>query len=598
MKSAANDRQRLRLLCPLLLSFWSGVSVAQEVSTQPVEDDSARALRQEANQRQRHTESRAVQSRERKAEQAATIERSLRTKAAAEQEESRFRSAEKQRQLEDSQLIKETRESAQSRIPAEQEKERQADRTPSGGAEANEIDQRETKPPTEAKEAAEKIDEPRPERDSRREPKPQPESESEPEPETQPEREATAEDKADETRHDTVKPARIRQPIRPGGSLLSHSAPPPVPVPPARQMAPTNPNSEPTVNPDTQPYEPGELLLISANMTDAQTAARQLQAYQLRIKSRERLDNLGLVISVFRLPPDANLPSLTARLRTELPDLNLDANQRYQLLNGRREYAQRLIGWPESSGTCIGNFRIGMLDTAVADQHPALVNTALVRRNFVRGTAASSIHGTAVASLLVGEPGSLVTGILPGSQLFAAEVFRQRDTSADTVTDTTTETLLGALDWLVSQKVQAINLSLGGERNRVFELALTQLLKRKIHLVAAAGNQGPDAPPVFPAAQLGVIAVTAVDAAEQLYPMANQGNYIDVAAPGVDIWAADGESHGRYHSGTSFAAPFVTAALLIADDQGIDLLENAKDLGPEGRDDRFGRGLVQVTGCR
>lgn len=413
-----------------------------------------------------------------------------------------------------------------------------------------------------------------------------------------PKREPEPEPEQEKESESAEPPAITRPPIQRSGSLLGHSSPPPVPVPPPRPTAPATSDADPA----TQTYEPGELLLVSANMADAQSAARQLQRYQLQVKSRQQLDNLGLVISVFRLPPGTDVPALVAQLQTELPDLNLDTNQRYQLLNARREYGQMMIGWPEPLGTCAGEFRIGMLDTPVADTHPALRDTDLVRRNFVRGESASAVHGTAVASLLIGKPGSLTPGMLPGSKLFAAEVFRQRGDPANAITDTTTDTLLAALDWLASENVQAINLSLGGERNRVFELALAQLLERNIRLVAAAGNQGPEAPPVFPAAQPGVIAVTAVDVAEQVYPDANRGEYIDLAAPGVDVWAADGATAGRYHSGTSFASPFVTAALLLADAKGIDLLETVKDLGSEGRDDQFGWGLVQVgqagVGCQ
>lgn len=404
----------------------------------------------------------------------------------------------------------------------------------------------------------------------------------EPEPSVTEAAEATSRDRENP---ETADPAPSRPPIQRGGSLLGRAPPPPPPAPPPEPS--TNPT---TPAPDSLPYEPGELLLVSADMAEAQSAARQLQGYQLRVKSRQRLDNLGLIASVFRLPPGTDTPALVAQVQQDLPNLNLDTNQRYQLLNARRRYAQQMIAWPENIGACEGQFRIGMLDTAVNDQHPSLTDSQLTRRNFVRGTSAGALHGTAVASLLVGSAGSETPGLLPGSTLWAAEVFRQRGE----YTDTSTEILLSALDWLVSQRVQAINLSLGGERNRVFELALERLLENRVLLIAAAGNQGPEAPPSFPAAQPGVIAVTAVDAAERLYPDANRGDYIDLAAPGVDLWAADGDVTGRYHTGTSFAAPLVTAASLVAQEQGADLMAAVKDLGPRGQDDRFGWGLVQV----
>ncbi|PCK05859.1 MAG: hypothetical protein COA42_17795, partial [Alteromonadaceae bacterium] len=107
-----------------------------------------------------------------------------------------------------------------------------------------------------------------------------------------------------------------------------------------------------------------------------------------------------------------------------------------------------------------------------------------------------------------------------------------------------------------------------------------------------AGNSGPDAPPVYPAAQQGVTAVTAVDAALRLYDQANHGDYIEFAAPGVDVWAADAQEAGQYHTGTSFAAPFVAAALaLVGRDK---LIQSAIDLGATGKDSEFGYGLVAL----
>ncbi|WP_232522400.1 S8 family serine peptidase [Marinimicrobium alkaliphilum] len=522
--------------------------------------------------------------------------------AVVEQEEETPRSDRELQRAEPMERTAREREAQQIRNVEDIRAEREALEAEPIEAEARpnrEREEREPEPAPEREPEPEPEPEPQPEPEREPEPEPQPEPEREPAPEPDIEPEPDHEpDAAPETppeaEPEPSEPEARRPPMRRGGSLLNAAmTPPPVPVPPPRQI--TLDDASP--DPDTLPHEPHELLLVSADMAEAQQAARQLQGYHLQVKSREQLDNLGLVISVLRLPPDIQVPALLAKLRAELPDLNLDTNQRYQPLNARRQYGQRMIRWPEPPHTCPSHFRIGLLDTQVADQHPALAGTALARRSFVRGESAPAEHGTAVASLLIGNPESLAPGLLPGSELFAAEVFRLRGTPDDPVVDTTTDTLLAALEWLASEQVQAINLSLGGERNRIFELALTQLLERDIRLIAAAGNQGPEAPPVFPAGQPGVIAVTAVDAAEQRYAEANRGDYIDLAAPGVDVWSADGDSEGRYHSGTSFAAPFATAALLLAEYQGVDLMQTAKDLGPEGRDDQFGWGLIQHSGC-
>jgi subtilisin family serine protease len=139
------------------------------------------------------------------------------------------------------------------------------------------------------------------------------------------------------------------------------------------------------------------------------------------------------------------------------------------------------------------------------------------------------------------------------------------------------------------------------------DAALQELLQaandKGVVVIAAAGNGGPSAPPVYPAAYPGVIAVTAVDEADRLYEFANRGNYIAVSAPGVDILAPVEHNGYAYVSGTSFAAAYVSGivALLLERDPSLDphsvadlLATGAEDLGPEGRDDDYGAGRVNA----
>jgi subtilisin family serine protease len=123
--------------------------------------------------------------------------------------------------------------------------------------------------------------------------------------------------------------------------------------------------------------------------------------------------------------------------------------------------------------------------------------------------------------------------------------------------------------------------------------------------IAAAGNDGPSAAPLFPAAYPTVIAVTAVNNELHNYPYANRGDQIDVAAPGVNIWSAVPDAREGYHTGTSFAVPYVTAsvATIYRDTTHIDKKEMLDqlaviDLGPSGRDPIYGRGLMMApAGC-
>jgi len=160
------------------------------------------------------------------------------------------------------------------------------------------------------------------------------------------------------------------------------------------------------------------------------------------------------------------------------------------------------------------------------------------------------------------------------------------------------------LDWLTSRRTPVINMSFAGERNAVVAVALRNAIARHVVVVAAAGNGGASSGPAFPAAETGVIAVTAVDSHAQPYSDANQGNYIAFAAPGVRVWTAGPRPTGSYQSGTSFAAPFVTAAVGMRLADGAEpaaaeitriLAKTARDLGPPGRDPIFGWGLLQAA---
>jgi subtilisin family serine protease len=161
--------------------------------------------------------------------------------------------------------------------------------------------------------------------------------------------------------------------------------------------------------------------------------------------------------------------------------------------------------------------------------------------------------------------------------------------------------LAGGLDWLARRNVEVVNLSLSGEPNALVEIAIGRLSKRGVIFIAAVGNGGKAAAPGFPASLPDVIGVTAVDSDGVLYKNAPRGGEIDFAAPGVRIWSpSGGAAAGRYFSGTSFAAPFVTAAVALALQDGPrdgtalaqQLGRAARDLGDPGKDPAFGWGLI------
>lgn len=149
--------------------------------------------------------------------------------------------------------------------------------------------------------------------------------------------------------------------------------------------------------------------------------------------------------------------------------------------------------------------------------------------------------------------------------------------------------------------MRIVNLSLAGPRNSALGRQIRRMAGDDILLIAAAGNHGPRAAPAYPAAYPQVMAVTAVDRRGNVYRRANRGAHIDLAAPGVDVWTAASISGARTKTGTSYAAPFVTAAaaLMLQRDPALSaeqvterLRSGARDLGPAGPDHVFGQGLV------
>lgn len=262
--------------------------------------------------------------------------------------------------------------------------------------------------------------------------------------------------------------------------------------------------------------------------------------------------------------------------------------------------ARQAIAWPEFHRGCGSLPVIGMIDTGLNADHAALSGANLHVHSIEAGDPGQRselLHGTAVASLLVGDTDSRSPGLIPAARLLAVDAFHKvrADERADAFG------LIQALDYLSRQNVKTVNLSLSGPPNAALESQIVRMAEDDIVIVAAAGNNGPSAKPAYPAAYESVIAVTAVDRRGQVYRRANRGEHIDLAAPGVDVWTAASISGARTKTGTSYAAPFVTAAAamllqsqpqLAAEEVRRFLIARARDLGSDGHDDIYGHGLL------
>lgn len=240
--------------------------------------------------------------------------------------------------------------------------------------------------------------------------------------------------------------------------------------------------------------------------------------------------------------------------------------------------------------------RIGMVDSTVNTQHSSLRRASITSESFVaEGLATPQTHGTAVASVLSGDDAMFI-GLLPDASLYSAGVFYSSPEGSDTASLTS---IVLALDWLVAQQVDVINMSLAGPGSMLLEDFVNAASARGIAVVAAAGNGGPGAKPAYPAAYPSVVAVTAVDENNRVYYRASHGDYIDFAAPGVNIASAASNGGYRNVSGTSYAAPFVSAVVAggLSKLQPKALLKelrkHAQDLGEPKRDLVYGYGKVR-----
>lgn len=354
-----------------------------------------------------------------------------------------------------------------------------------------------------------------------------------------------------------------------------------------------------TFDPD-EAYEEGEVIVLNPPKNFA-SGAGQLG---FSISERVTLDSFG--VSLFRLktPAGKSVRESIRILKSRFPGLNIDANHTFDSSAGpkagSRSSIRDIVGWQKIPLTCGKKVVIGMIDSPVDVKHPALKGQRVVFRSFHKKgrRKGPADHGTAVAAMLVGKPGKGGWGgLLPAAKLYAGNMFEYNE-GGRLVGNAVA--LLKSLNWLAKKKVHVINLSVAGADNKALRTVFGKARKKNLVMVAAAGNWGKGAKPAFPAAYKHVVAVTAYGRNKRVYRMANDGNYIDFAAPGVRMWTAV-PGGGKFQSGTSFATPYLSVmmALEIVNGGGKGasalrgaLKKKAVDLGKPGKDSIFGWGDI------
>lgn len=335
-----------------------------------------------------------------------------------------------------------------------------------------------------------------------------------------------------------------------------------------------------------QPVVRGEV----AGLDMAAEALERAKAAGFGMARRETIEGLGLSVVVLTPPRGMSAREAVRRLRELDPAGHYDFNHIY-FESGQAPSAGRLPARGAASGE---GLRIGLVDGSASRSQPALARVPMSQRPFAPGGARVTAHGTAVASLLAGSGGGF-RGAAPGASLYVADVYGPTPAGGSAIA------VARGLGWLAEERTPVINISLVGPPNAVLERAVSALVARGHLIVAAVGNDGPSAAPLYPAAYPGVVAVTGVDGRRRVLPEAGRGAHVAFAAPGADMAAADLRGGFGTVRGASFAAP-LTAGLLarrlpmpdpVAARRAVETLgREAVDLGAPGPDPVYGRGLV------
>jgi hypothetical protein len=309
-----------------------------------------------------------------------------------------------------------------------------------------------------------------------------------------------------------------------------------------------------------EPARRGVILLTGAD-ADALSA---LEAAGYGVAT-EAVDGLDLSIARLTVPAKRSLSQALRDVRHIAPRAQASADNLYFQSGPSLVITAGILAGGRVEGRAAG-----LIDGGVA-AHPSLTGP-IEQRGFSQGAPRASGHGTAVASLISGT--GPVRGAAPGTPLLAADVY------GDDPAGGSAFAIVRALGWMAARGVRVVTVSLVGPANPLLEGAVRLARERGVIVVAAVGNDGPAAPPAYPASYPGVVAVTGIDGRGRLLHEAGRALHVEFAAPGADIRAADASGGARAVRGTSFAAPLVAGRLFARG--GLDALraEAAKGKPP------------------
>lgn len=248
--------------------------------------------------------------------------------------------------------------------------------------------------------------------------------------------------------------------------------------------------------------------------------------------------------------------------------------------------------WQVNGGNA--NIIVAILDTGIDKDHEDLAGAIVAEVNFAESPMLDDIngHGTHIAGIIAAtnNNGKGIAGLAPGVCLMNVKV-------ADDIGRCQAADLARGIFWAVENGADVINISLelaepSGDVARAIEYAWS----RGALVIAAAGNNGSNIA-VYPAGYENTIAVAALTMDDELAPLSNYGEWVDVAAPGMNIYSLLPANNYGYKTGTSFAAAHVSgvAAVLFSiasDTNGNGFVNDEVGDAIKGSCDKIGAGGV------
>jgi hypothetical protein len=340
---------------------------------------------------------------------------------------------------------------------------------------------------------------------------------------------------------------------------------------------------------------------IDGSLSDAQADELARRHGLARLQS-QNFPLIGATIGLFRITGRRSIEAASRDLATDAGVHAVQPNFRYLLQDQAAalsegdpaQYALAKLRLPEAHTLAHGaNVIVAVIDSGIDLKHPEFANSILDSFDAFGSKEGPHLHGTGVAGAIVAH--ARLMGSAPAAKILAIRAFGMAANGAES----TSFVILKALDYAAAHGAQIVNMSFAGPKDALIERGVAAAAAKGMVMVAAAGNAGAKSPPLYPAANSNVIAISATDAQDKLFAASNRGSYVAVAAPGVDIFLPAPDGKYQMTSGTSFSAAYISgvAALLLernpalkSDELRAILTKTARDLGTPGRDDLFGAG--------